>query len=62
MVLETLRGATLGALVAEQRLSTAETAHLGLQVGAALRYLGGHGLVHLDVKPSNVIADAGTRS
>jgi eukaryotic-like serine/threonine-protein kinase len=60
MVLETLRGATLGALIAERRLSTAETAHLGLQVGAALRYLGGHGLVHLDVKPSNVIADAGT--
>jgi eukaryotic-like serine/threonine-protein kinase len=59
VVLETLRGATLAALIARRRLSTAETAQLGLQVGAALRYLGGHGLVHLDVKPSNVIADAG---
>jgi eukaryotic-like serine/threonine-protein kinase len=59
VVLETLRGATLAALIAKRRLSTAETAHLGLQVGAALRYPNGEGLVHLDLKPSNVIADAG---
>jgi eukaryotic-like serine/threonine-protein kinase len=59
VVLETLRGATLGALVARRRLSPAETAHLGLQVGSALRYLHSERLVHLDVKPSNVIADAG---
>jgi serine/threonine protein kinase len=60
VVLETLRGATLAALIARRRLSSAETAHLGLQVGSALRHLGGQGLVHLDVKPSNVIAHAGT--
>jgi eukaryotic-like serine/threonine-protein kinase len=60
VVLETLRGATLAALVASRRLSSAETAHLGLQVGSALRYLNGQGLVHLDLKPSNVIAHAGT--
>jgi len=59
IVLESLRGATLAALLEQGRLSAAETAHLGLQVGSALRYLHGSGLVHLDVKPSNVIADAG---
>jgi eukaryotic-like serine/threonine-protein kinase len=59
VVLETLRGATLAALIDQRPLSPAETAHLGLQIGSALRYLHGEGLVHLDVKPSNVIADAG---
>ena len=56
-VLEGLRGATLGALIEQRRLTPLETAHLGTQVGSALRYLHGEGLVHLDVKPSNVIAD-----
>jgi serine/threonine protein kinase len=60
VVLETLRGATLGALIDQRRLSPAEAAHLGLQIGSALRYLHAEQLVHLDVKPSNVIADSGT--
>lgn len=60
VVLETLRGATLGKLIERRPLTAAETAHLGLQVGSALRYLHAEQLVHLDVKPSNVIADAGT--
>ena len=59
IVLESLRGATLAAIVAERRLGVREAAHLGLQLGGALRYLHGAGLLHLDVKPSNVIADAG---
>ena len=59
VVLETLRGATLGALLDHGRLGVAEACHLGLQLGSALRYLHGRGLVHLDVKPSNVIAHAG---
>ena len=59
VVLETLRGATLAALLADRPLSTAEAADLGLQVGSALRYINGEGLVHLDVKPSNVVAAGG---
>ena len=59
VVLETLRGATLAAMIAQRRLSARETAHLGLQVGSALHHLHGAGLLHLDVKPSNVIADGG---
>jgi len=59
IVLETLRGATAAALIAQRRLSVAEAAHLGLQVGSALHHLHGANLVHLDVKPSNVIADGG---
>jgi serine/threonine protein kinase len=59
VVLETLRGATLAALIQQRRLSPREAAHLGLQVGSALHYLHGAELLHLDVKPSNVIADGG---
>jgi serine/threonine protein kinase len=59
VVLETLRGATLAALTERRRLSAREAAHLGLQVGSALHHLHGNGLLHLDVKPSNVIADGG---
>jgi serine/threonine protein kinase len=59
IVMETLRGATLAAMIAGRRLSGREAAHLGLQVGSALHYLHGEGLVHLDVKPSNVVADGG---
>src|SRR5688500_12946338 len=44
VVLVTLRGATLEALIADRPLSTAETADLGLQVGSALRYINGEGL------------------
>ena len=59
IVLETLRGATLGALLEGGRLGVEEACHLGLQLGGALHYLHGRGLAHLDVKPSNVIAHAG---
>jgi serine/threonine protein kinase len=60
VVLETLGGQTLGHMIdAGERADTEEVAHLGLQLGSAIRYLHSDGLLHLDLKPSNVIAEAG---
>jgi serine/threonine protein kinase len=61
IVLETLGGETLAHLIerSSRRLSAAELGHLGLQLGSALRYLHGRRILHLDLKPSNVIVEAG---
>jgi eukaryotic-like serine/threonine-protein kinase len=62
LLLEHLEGPTLrdliihhGALAIEQALP------LGLHVAAALHYLAGKGIVHLDVKPDNVVMGAPPR-
>ena len=61
VVMETLTGATLAHLLDERPdgLEAPEVAWLGRHLASALRYLHGRGLVHLDVKPANVIAEAG---
>ena len=60
VVMETLSGATLSALIEEEPAPDAEgVAHLGLQIASALDYLHSHRLVHLDLKPSNLIGEAG---
>ena len=60
VVTETLRGQTLSHLLAEsKRLSSAEAAVLGLQLCSAIAYLHEQGYVHLDLKPSNIVVDAG---
>ncbi len=61
IVLETLGGQTLAHMIEEERreLSPAELAQLGLQLGSAIRYLHRSGFLHLDLKPSNVVADGG---
>jgi serine/threonine protein kinase len=61
VVMETLAGETLGHMVEvrEVELSAAELAQLGLHLCSAIRYLHAHGWLHLDLKPSNVIAECG---
>jgi eukaryotic-like serine/threonine-protein kinase len=61
IVMETLGGETLEHMFEqpEPGLSSAEVAQLGLQLTSAVRYLHAHGWLHLDLKPGNVIAEAG---
>jgi eukaryotic-like serine/threonine-protein kinase len=59
VVLETLPGATLAALLEESRLGVPDTVLLGRQLVSVLGYLHQHGWVHLDVKPQNVVVQEG---
>jgi len=61
VVMETLRGETVAHLVARRarRLAAIELGHLGVHLCSAITYLHGQGVLHLDLKPSNVIAEAG---
>ena len=49
VVLETLRGATLSALVEEEPLGLADVAELGCQLASVLGYLHRHDWLHLDL-------------
>jgi beta-lactam-binding protein with PASTA domain/tRNA A-37 threonylcarbamoyl transferase component Bud32 len=58
MVLELLAGGSLRSMLdAGNRLSPAQSAHVGAQVAAALDYSHGRGLVHRDIKPANLLFD-----
>lgn len=59
VIMETLTGETLEHLILRSRLTAAELAVLGTQLASALRYLHSERVVHLDLKPANVIAEAG---
>ena len=61
VIMETLDGETLAHLVDRHPggLPAADVAWLGIHLASALRYLHRHGLLHLDVKAGNVVADSG---
>jgi eukaryotic-like serine/threonine-protein kinase len=61
VVMETLVGETLAHMIEERgvRLTLEQLAQLGIHLGSAIRYLHAHGYLHLDLKPSNVIAECG---
>lgn len=61
LVLETLGGETLAHMIdtRRRRLPLVELAHLGTQLCSAIGYLHRRGWLHLDLKPSNVVCEAG---
>jgi len=59
MVMETLGGAALDAVVEDAPLDAGDTAMLGLQLCSALGWLHRHDWLHLDLKPANVVVEAG---
>lgn len=65
VVLETLTGATLACLLDESTdawLPLDQLGFLGVQLCSAVGYLHRHGFLHLDLKPSNIVAqDSGAK-
>ncbi len=61
IILETLIGETLRDLLdrRRRRLPLADVLYLGIHLCSALHYLHQHGLLHLDLKPSNIISTCG---
>lgn len=60
LILETIEGETVERLArARRRPALRDVAILGLHLCSAVHYLHGSGYLHLDLKPSNVISDAG---
>ncbi len=61
LVLEALTGETLAYTIEERatRLPAAEIAALGLHLCSAIAYVHRQGVLHLDLKPSNVVGERG---
>jgi serine/threonine protein kinase len=62
LLLEHLEGPTLGELLGNDGpLSLEQVLPLGLHMASALHYIAAEGIVHLDVKPDNVVMGAPPR-
>ena len=61
VIAETLTGLTLDELITERvnRLPLSDLCHLGQHIASAAQYLHGSGYLHLDIRPSNIIAEHG---
>lgn len=61
LILETLTGETLSHIIdtGYRRLPLSDAVHLGLHLCSAIHYLHGHGILHLDIKPSNIVSERG---
>lgn len=61
VILETLAGETLSHMIDERRrrLPIIDIAYLGLHLCSAMHYLHRHNVLHLDLRPSNIIANQG---
>jgi serine/threonine protein kinase len=61
VVLETLSGQTLGHMIQTRTsLTGPDVAELGLQLCSAVQFLHRHDMLHLDVKPSNIVCENGS--
>ncbi|MFJ8945065.1 serine/threonine-protein kinase [Streptomyces sp. NPDC102395] len=61
LVMQLVEGSTLKARIAEGALSPRETAELGADLARALAHAHAEGVVHRDVKPSNILLSASNR-
>ncbi len=61
LILEMLTGETLSYIIDTnyRRMPISEAVHLGLHLCSAVHYLHHYGILHLDLKPSNIVSERG---